>query len=190
MTIGTGGTNAATSLTALRAPGSFINPNGLAITGQGSPAGSVSFTETDADIATINQAIRDDFLPGASFTGSITTTVLTVSAVAGGALAVGMAITGAGVATGTVIISLGNGTGGTGTYNLNISQSVGSEAMNAGAPFPPSLGGFSRNGMLYVPNRGFLKVFPGDLVLVDPQGWPILVAARSIQLGPWTTTAT
>lgn len=189
MAIGTGGTNAATSLTALRAPGSFINPNGLAISGQPSPAGSVSFTETDADIATINQAIRDDFLPGASFTGVISGTVLTTSSTTG-VVAVGMAVIGAGVATGTVIVSFGTGTGGNGTYNLNISQSVGSEAMNAGAPYPPSLGGFSRNGMLYVPNRGFLKVFPGDLVLVDPQGWPILVSARSIQLGPWTTTAT
>jgi hypothetical protein len=189
MTIGTGGTNAATSLTALRAPGSFINPNGLAITGQGSPAGSVSFVETDADIATINQTIRDDFLPGASFTGVIAGAVLTASATAG-VLAVGMAIFGAGVASGTVIASLGTGTGGNGTYNLNISQTVGSEPMNAGAPFSPSLGGFSRQGQLYVPNRGWLKIFPGDVVLVDPQGWPILVSARSIQLGPWTTTAT
>lgn len=65
----------------------------------------------------------------ASFTGSMSTTVLTVSAVASGKLQVGQVISGAGIAANTMIISLGTGTGGTGTYNINNSQTVASEAM-------------------------------------------------------------
>jgi hypothetical protein len=65
----------------------------------------------------------------ASFTASIATTVLTVTAVASGALAVGQLITGAGVAPGTFITALGTGTGGTGTYTLGTSQTVASRVM-------------------------------------------------------------
>jgi len=37
-------------------------------------------------------------------------------------------------------------------------------------------GAFAQNGLLYVPNRGVLKVLPGDFVGVDTTGWPILVS--------------
>jgi hypothetical protein len=47
-------------------------------------------------------------------------------AVTSGALRVGQTITGAGVAAGTVITALGTGTGGTGTYAVNNSQTVAS----------------------------------------------------------------
>lgn len=66
---------------------------------------------------------------GPSFTASISTTTLTVSAVSAGTIRVGMPITGVGVTTGTVITALGTGTGGTGTYILNKSQTVASEPM-------------------------------------------------------------
>lgn len=45
---------------------------------------------------------------------------------------------------------------------------------------------FSANGMLYIPNRGILKMLPGDWVGVDNEGWPILVSAYSIANGAWT----
>lgn len=65
-----------------------------------------------------------------AFTASIATTVLTVTAVATGQLAIGQQITGAGVAANTFIVSLGSGAGLTGTYNLSgASQTVSSEAM-------------------------------------------------------------
>lgn len=44
---------------------------------------------------------------------------------------------------------------------------------------------FSANGLLYVPNRGILKMLPGDWVGVDSQGWPILVSANSIAAAAW-----
>lgn len=72
--------------------------------------------------------------PAATFTAAIATTVLTVSAVASGTLAVGQTVTGIGVIDGTTIISLGSGTGGTGTYNLSQAQTVSSETMKTVLP--------------------------------------------------------
>lgn len=41
-------------------------------------------------------------------------------------------------------------------------------------------------GLLSIPNRGTLKILPGDYVMVDSTtGWPILVSARAIAAGPW-----
>lgn len=65
-----------------------------------------------------------------TFTGSIATTVLTVTGTPSGTVMVGQTVTsGAGVTAGTQIISEGSGTGGAGTYNLNNSQTVSSESM-------------------------------------------------------------
>ena len=65
-------------------------------------------------------------------TGSIATTVLTVTAVASGILAVGHAISGTGVTAGTTITALGTGTGGTGTYTVSASQTATSTTVTAG----------------------------------------------------------
>lgn len=56
--------------------------------------------------------------------------------------------------------------------------------LNVAHPLVP--GAFSANGILMIPNRGILKILPGDYVGVDDQGWPILVSANSIAAGPWT----
>jgi hypothetical protein len=123
MAIGTAGTSSANqngvgstvALTALRHPGSFISQAGVV----------QAFAETDADVATINQAIKDD-------------------------------------------------------QNLNLP-----------APGGGPMWGYSRAGQLYVPNRGWLKVLPGDLIMVDPAvGWPLLLSARAAAAGLWTFTAT
>lgn len=59
-------------------------------------------------------------------------TLLTVTAISGTPLLVGMHIAGAGLtAIGCEIISLGTGSGGTGTYNLDCSGNTGSESMTA-----------------------------------------------------------
>lgn len=72
-----------------------------------------------------------------AFTATIATTVLTVSAVASGQLAVGQQITGAGVPANTFIISLGTGAGLTGTYNLNNSATIGSGTAMTASPNTP-----------------------------------------------------
>ena len=53
---------------------------------------------------------------------------------------------------------------------------------------PVTTGGFVRNGLLFVPNRGVLKVLPNDFVGVDSRGWPILLSADTIANGPWSHT--
>lgn len=55
---------------------------------------------------------------------------------------------------------------------------------NVAGPMLPT--NFVRAGQLFVPNRGVLKILPGDYIGVDETtGWPILVSAKAIASGPW-----
>ena len=77
-------------------------------------------------------------------TGSISTTTLTVSAVSIGSLAIGQTLSGTNVTPGTRIDSLGTGTGGTGTYFVNSSQTVASTTIGAiGKPYLITIGSVS-----------------------------------------------
>lgn len=84
--------------------------------------------------------------PGFSGTGAIATTVLTISAVDAGSapLAVGQQVTGPNIAADTYIASLGTGTGGVGTYNVNVSQTAASGAVKAAS--------VAGSGKQFVPN--------------------------------------
>lgn len=67
----------------------------------------------------------------ASFTGSISTTNLTVSAIASGTIYLGMTISGTGVTSGTKIVSQTSGTSGsTGVYVVSASQTVASTTIS------------------------------------------------------------
>jgi len=72
---------------------------------------------------------------GASFTGSITGDVLTVTAIASGAVAQGQTLSGTGITSGTKIVDFLTGAGGNvneqGTYKLNISQTTASTTITA-----------------------------------------------------------
>ena len=72
---------------------------------------------------------------GASFTGSIAGNILTVTAIASGAVAQGQTLSGTGITAGTKITQLLTGAGGNinevGTYQLNISQTVASTSITA-----------------------------------------------------------
>jgi uncharacterized protein DUF3383 len=108
-------------------------------------AAATSFSNAGVLIA---DALGIQGTQAAAFTGSITATTLTVSAVSSGALAVGQVIAGAGVTAGTYITALGTGTGGTGTYAVSDSQSVGSEGMtsfNPAVTYDSILGAFQIN---------------------------------------------
>ena len=70
----------------------------------------------------------------AVFTASISGTTMTVSAVTSGTVLVGAGITGTGVTAGTRIVDYGTGTGGTGTYTVDTSQTVGSTTINSSSP--------------------------------------------------------
>lgn len=92
-----------------------------------------------------------------TFTGSIATTTLTVTAMlSGDPIVLGMYVSGANVATAnTYITAFGTGTGGIGTYTVNTSQTaasatiVGSGNALAGDPSPMSLG-IGPLGRIYV----------------------------------------
>lgn len=75
-----------------------------------------------------NQA--DAVLASATFTGEIAATTLTVSA-STGTLAIGQIVTGAGVTANTRISAFLTGTGGNGTYTVDISQTAASTAMES-----------------------------------------------------------
>jgi len=70
---------------------------------------------------------------GSAFTGSISGTTLTVTALTSGAITMGQTISGTGVASGTTIVGFTSGAGGNvnelGTYTVSRSQSVASTAM-------------------------------------------------------------
>ena len=80
----------------------------------------------------------------AIFTGSISGTTLTVTSVSSGTIAANQSLSGFGVTSETVITALGSGTGGVGTYTVNLSQTVASTTLNSstvGAKFTASITG-------------------------------------------------
>lgn len=68
---------------------------------------------------------------GATVTGSISGTTLSVTSVTGGRLAVGQVITGTGISANTTITSIGTAGGGIGAYTVNNSQTVASTTITA-----------------------------------------------------------
>ena len=95
---------------------------------------------TQAICGSFKQELLDgvhDF--GGVFTGSISGTTLTVSAVTNGVLTVGSAISGTGITAGTKITAYGSGTGGAGTYTVDISQTVASTTITSGDTFKIAL---------------------------------------------------
>ena len=88
---------------------------------------------------------------GASVTGSISGTTLTITAVANGTLAVGQMVVSSDVAGGTAITGLGTGTGGVGTYTVNISQTVSSGTLTCAI-----------GGVRLVPNSIYVAVAGGN----------------------------
>ncbi|HEY1751970.1 MAG TPA: hypothetical protein VGG29_11945 [Caulobacteraceae bacterium] len=80
--------------------------------------------------------------PGSNFTGSISGTTLTVTAVTAGSgnLTIGETLHGAGIVAGTTIVADNTGTGGTGTYTLSTPQTVASETLVSAGPSPSIIG--------------------------------------------------
>ncbi|OGR51272.1 MAG: hypothetical protein A2049_08740 [Elusimicrobia bacterium GWA2_62_23] len=81
-------------------------------------------------------------------TGSIATTVLTVTAVTSGTLSVGQTISGSGITAGTKITALGTGLGGTGTYTVDTSQTASSTTVTASAAYSTAYTGNTGNGAM------------------------------------------
>ena len=61
-----------------------------------------------------------------------------------------------------------------------IAQGIRNDKIDVAGSHPILPDAFTRFGKLWVPNRGYLDVLPGDVVAFDSDGWPILVSASSI----------
>lgn len=112
-----------------------------------STSGRVGITDNGVNVYIVDGAYRYTWRisnPATSvFNGSISGTALTVSSVTSGIITVGQAVYGIGSTNGTVITALGTGSGGTGTYTVNNSQTVVSQQLTgtlAGATATATIG--------------------------------------------------
>lgn len=106
--------------------------------GQNYTTASASFTGAGVNAAVSFEDFRDnavfecrliDELPQVLFIGSIDGTELTVTSIISGSIGQGFRLFGNGVNDDTQIVGFGTGTGGTGTYNVNIEQNVAETTM-------------------------------------------------------------
>lgn len=189
MTVGTLGTLGTTSLAAITY-GPAIPVGGSAGTGNLAPA----------DLAAIaNSIVGDRFFDASNPAGIIATgdthtntTLDTLVAVDGGPLA--------SIQIGALVLAVNGSTGvfvvPPGAFVIakpsatEVTLSTAATASLSGAkvaiinPMGPGQNGrLSFNGLLDIPGRGTLKVFPGDVVALDSTGWPVLISAASIAYG-------
>lgn len=105
-------------------------------------AGSLPFQSAPSTTSYVSGGSAGQFLTsgsvGAVFVATITVTtgVLTVTSLTSGTIAVGQILSGSNVTAGTIITSLGTGTGGLGTYNTN--QITAAASTSISAYIPPS----------------------------------------------------
>jgi len=98
----------------------------------------------------------------ANFIGSISGTTLTVTLLKSGSIGVGQSLFGVGITAETVVTALGTGTGGVGTYTVNISQTVASETMNTAAVAATLTGSIAGNILTVSAVTGTL--YPGQTI--------------------------
>ena len=110
--------------------------------------GRVGITDNGVNVYIVDGAYRYTWRISnpstAVFTGSTSGTTLTVSSVSSGTIGVGQSLYSVGVAAETVITALGTGTGGAGTYTINVSQTVTARNLNSattGATFTATIAG-------------------------------------------------
>jgi len=100
-----------------------------------SSTGIVKITDNGINVYIVDGAYRYTWYissPAAAvFTGSTSGTTLTVTTVSSGTIAINQSLYGIGILPETVITALGTGTGGTGTYTINRSQTVASGTLNS-----------------------------------------------------------
>lgn len=181
MAVGTLGTTSTTALAAV----TFNPAQGV---GQAAAASLLSM----ADLAAIEDTIANDNNVAANialnFPGPVgviatsathsNTTLDTLVSVGGGAIStiqIGMIVLGVGIPPGTFVLAKPTAT------SVLLSQAATTSATPRvifAQPVPDET--FSFNGKLWIPNRGTINVFPGDVVAVDNTGWPILVSKASI----------
>ena len=131
-----------------------------------SSTGRVGITDNGLNVYIVDGTYRYTWRisnpANASFIGSISGTTLTVVLVKSGTIAVGQSLFGLNLAAETVITALGTGTGGTGTYVINISQTQAAESMNSAATAATLTGSISGNILTVTAITGTL--YPGQTI--------------------------
>ncbi len=171
-------------------PTDFLSPKSFQVIGIGMTS-PLSFkaatwiydTYPNRQSAGLPAYIARDVIAPASFTGSIAGTILTVSALNSGVLVAGMILddTSGQILPNTTIAALNDD----GTYTVNFSQTVASEAMSGGGnvfifgPFPDS--GYSVQGVYYQAT-GMLSVINNVNWLITHVPW-LLHAACMVEVG-------
>lgn len=172
---------------------------------------------TTSDVAAVDQSITSDVVFGSILAGQsfgITATVTTGTTQGTTALTAVTALSTTGqpavtqIQTGDLVLGIGIplGTFVTATAASGAQITISNAATTSSASTPLAFvresnpvgvaggGLFPQTimsmGTLYIPGRGELRVFPGDVVAIDNTGWPILVSANSISYGgsQWTFT--
>lgn len=151
-----------TTVTAFDSNPLYATPIAYSITFEIPPALQVLFSVTIANSPLVpsdaNTQVQNALIAAfngnalaASFTGSISGTTLTVSAVSEGTILVGQVVddlTGS-IAANTTIVGLGTGSGGIGTYAVSVNQAVASEPMTSESPLSAPVPRARINSLLY-----------------------------------------
>ena len=127
--------------------------------------------------------------PTAEIVGSITGTVLTVTSVVSGSIGLGLVVSGTGVLEGTKIASFGTGIGGVGTYNLNFSQTVGSEALeiNAYVPWDETPWDSGGSGIYMVDGVGLsIRLTPDEYIIRGLEAQYVTIDRSSLDFNLWS----
>jgi len=105
------------------------------LTGAGASAGTVFWDETDQRLYWLSPISYENPSQSASFTGSISGNILTVTnwSSSYNTVQIGQGITGTGVTSGTIITGNVTGWGMNGTYTVSNNQNVSAESMTSGA---------------------------------------------------------
>ena len=115
------------------------------ITGTGTGTGGIG-TYTLNISQTLSATQLNTASIGTIFSATLASSVLTVTSVTSGSIYLGQTVQGAGVPVGTVIVSYGTGSGGTGTYNVSTTGTIATAETMYGLNFsvlPSSDGAFS-----------------------------------------------
>ena len=135
-----------------------------------SSSGIVGITDNGVNVYIVDGSYRYTWRisnpAAASFEGTISGTTLTVSLMKSGTIAAGQQLFGLGITPETVITALGTGTGGAGTYTLNISHTIPSQqdfnSATAGAIVTGSISGTTLTVTAVSSGSGLL--YPGQTI--------------------------
>jgi len=132
-----------------------------------SSSGIVGITDNGQNVYIVDGTYRYTWRisnpASAQFIGSLSGTTLTVTLMKSGTIAAGQSLFGLGVTPETIITALGTGTGGVGTYTVNLSQTEPSEIFNSSAVAAKVTGSISGN-ILTVTAVSNGTLYPGQTI--------------------------